>query len=94
MANKWFETVAVAQRRARRHLPKGVYLALVAGAEAGVTMRDNVDAFSERLREQLDLDALCGELRAIVTGTVHPAHASLWRRSEPEPRVDVETPRR
>jgi len=47
MANKWFETVAVAQRRARRHLPKGVYLALVAGAEAGVTMRDNVDAFSE-----------------------------------------------
>ena len=50
-----------------------------------------VDAFSERLREQLDLDALCGELRAIVTGTVHPAHASLWLRSEPEPRVDVET---
>lgn len=49
-----------------------------------------VDAFSERLREQLDLDALCGELRAIVTGTVHPAHASLWLRSEPEPRVDVE----
>jgi hypothetical protein len=49
-----------------------------------------VDAFSERLREQLDLDALCGELRAIVTGTVHPTHASLWLRSEPEPRVDVE----
>ena len=47
MANKWFETVAVAQRRARRHLPKAVYGALVAGAEAGVTMRDNVDAFSE-----------------------------------------------
>jgi len=47
MANKWFETVAVAQRRARRHLPKSVYGALVAGAEAGVTIRDNVDAFSE-----------------------------------------------
>jgi heme/flavin dehydrogenase (mycofactocin system) len=47
MANKWFETVAVAQRRARRHLPPAVYGALVAGAEAGVTMRDNVDAFSE-----------------------------------------------
>ena len=38
----WFETVAEAQRRARRQLPKGVYLALVAGAEAGVTMNDNV----------------------------------------------------
>src|SRR6201996_1295748 len=47
MANKWFETVAVAQRRAKRRLPKSVYGALVAGAEAGVTMRDNVAAFSE-----------------------------------------------
>src|SRR6516162_1740357 len=47
MANKWFETVAVAQRRAKKHLPKSVYGALVAGAEAGVTMRDNVDAFTE-----------------------------------------------
>jgi heme/flavin dehydrogenase (mycofactocin system) len=47
MANKWFETVAVAQRRAKKHLPKDVYGALVAGAEAGVTIRDNVAAFSE-----------------------------------------------
>src|SRR6201997_3002818 len=47
MANKWFETVAVAQRRAKRRLPKSVYGALVAGAEAGVTMHDNVAAFSE-----------------------------------------------
>jgi pre-mycofactocin synthase len=43
----WFETVAEAQRRAKRRLPKGVYLALVAGAEAGATMDDNVNAFSE-----------------------------------------------
>jgi pre-mycofactocin synthase len=43
----WFETVAEAQRRARRRLPASVYLALVAGAEAGVTMRDNVAAFGE-----------------------------------------------
>ena len=47
MANKWFETVAVAQRRAKRHLPKSVYGALVAGAEEGVTIRDNVAAFGE-----------------------------------------------
>jgi len=47
MANKWFETVAVAQQRAKRRLPKDVYGALVAGAEAGVTIRDNVAAFSE-----------------------------------------------
>jgi L-lactate dehydrogenase (cytochrome) len=43
----WFETVAEAQRRARRQLPRSVYLALVAGAEAGSTMKDNVAAFGE-----------------------------------------------
>jgi heme/flavin dehydrogenase (mycofactocin system) len=47
MANKWFETVAVAQRRAKRRLPKSVYGALVAGVEEGLTVRDNVAAFSE-----------------------------------------------
>src|ERR1700722_1910972 len=47
MANKWFETVAVAQRRAKRRLPASVYGALIAGAEAGVTIRDNVNAFTE-----------------------------------------------
>ena len=47
MANKWFETVAVAQRRAKRRLPKSVYGALVAGAKKGLTVRDNVAAFSE-----------------------------------------------
>src|ERR1700759_5500130 len=45
----WFETVAEAQRRAKRQLPRGVYLALVAGAEAGETMNENITAFS-RLR--------------------------------------------
>jgi pre-mycofactocin synthase len=44
---EWFETVAEARRRARRHLPRSVYLSLVAGAEKGITLRDNVAAFSE-----------------------------------------------
>jgi pre-mycofactocin synthase len=47
MANPWFETVAEAQRRARKRLPESVYKALVAGSERGVTLRDNVNAFSE-----------------------------------------------
>jgi pre-mycofactocin synthase len=47
MGNAWFETVAVAQRRAKKRLPKPVYGALVAGAEEGLTVRDNVAAFSE-----------------------------------------------
>ncbi len=45
--NPWFESVAVAQRRARRRLPKSVYSALIAGAEAGVTLADNLAAFAE-----------------------------------------------
>jgi pre-mycofactocin synthase len=44
---EWFESVEEARRRARRHLPTSVYMALVAGAEKGLTMRDNVAAFSE-----------------------------------------------
>jgi heme/flavin dehydrogenase (mycofactocin system) len=47
MAGGWFETVAEAERRARRHLPKSVYLAIVAGSESGQTLRDNVQAFTE-----------------------------------------------
>jgi isopentenyl diphosphate isomerase/L-lactate dehydrogenase-like FMN-dependent dehydrogenase len=47
MANGWFETVAVAQRRARRRLPPSVYGALIAGSEKGLTVEDNVAAFSE-----------------------------------------------
>jgi heme/flavin dehydrogenase (mycofactocin system) len=43
----WFETVTEAQRRAKRRLPKSVYMALFAGSEKGVTLEDNVNAFSE-----------------------------------------------
>ena len=43
----WFESVAEAQRRARRVLPKSVYKAILAGAERGQTYRDNLDAFAE-----------------------------------------------
>src|SRR5690349_24818972 len=43
----WFETVAEAQVRAKRRLPRSVYLALVAGTEKGLTARDNELAFDE-----------------------------------------------
>ncbi|EON33208.1 MULTISPECIES: pre-mycofactocin synthase MftD [Gordonia] len=45
--NPWFETVTEAQRRAKKRLPKSVYLSLVAGTQAGITVDDNVRAFSE-----------------------------------------------
>src|SRR3954447_20575194 len=44
---EWFETVEEARRRARRRLPRSVYMALVAGAEKGVTLQDNLAAFGE-----------------------------------------------
>ncbi|AIJ22255.1 pre-mycofactocin synthase MftD [Amycolatopsis methanolica] len=47
MSNGWFETVAEAQRRARKRLPKSVYGALVAGSERGITVDDNIAAFAE-----------------------------------------------
>jgi hypothetical protein len=37
-----------------------------------------VDGFAARLRDQVDLDALHGELLAVVDQTVQPAQASLW----------------
>ncbi|HTR92204.1 MAG TPA: pre-mycofactocin synthase MftD [Trebonia sp.] len=43
----WFETVAEARRRARRRLPRPVFLALEAGSDAGVTRADNLAAFAE-----------------------------------------------
>jgi pre-mycofactocin synthase len=45
--SEWFETVAEAQRRAKKRLPKSVYSALVAGSERGVSVDDNVAAFAE-----------------------------------------------
>jgi heme/flavin dehydrogenase (mycofactocin system) len=47
MAAKWFETVAIAQQRAQRRLPKSVYGALVAGSEKGLSSKDNTASFDE-----------------------------------------------
>jgi heme/flavin dehydrogenase (mycofactocin system) len=47
MSGAWFETVAEAQRRAKKRLPRSVYGALIAGSEQGVTLRDNLGAFGE-----------------------------------------------
>jgi pre-mycofactocin synthase len=47
MGSGWFESVAEAQRRAKKRLPKSVYWAVVAGSEQGATLNDNVKAFGE-----------------------------------------------
>lgn len=47
MDSGWFESVAEAQRRAEKRLPRSVQLAVRAGSERGATLADNVAAFGE-----------------------------------------------
>jgi L-lactate dehydrogenase (cytochrome)/glycolate oxidase len=46
-AKAWFESVAEAERRAEKALPRSVALAVRAGSERGLTLTDNVAAYGE-----------------------------------------------
>ena len=53
MANQWFETVAIAQQRAKKRLPASSYGAIVAGAEAGAARQGEREADrEERCRQE------------------------------------------
>jgi hypothetical protein len=44
-----------------------------------------IQAFSARLRDQVDLDTLTGELLAVAEQTMQPTQASVWLRDNPPP---------
>ena len=63
-------------RLINRTLVYGLLTLLLGGGYAAKT----IEAFSARLRDEVDLDTLTGELLAVAAQTVEPTKASLWLR--------------